>query len=88
MLLQIQTLPSYSLDVYIINVTDANIAVLTVYQDPAYFLNQFNSMGNPCISGINKQNGSYMGGLMQERHNSSALAMELRLSCTNLSILH
>ena len=25
-------------------------------------------------------------GLVQERHNSSALAMELRLSCTNPSI--
>ena len=28
----------------------------------------------------------YIDGLMQERHNSSALAMELRLSCTNPSI--
>ena len=27
-------------------------------------------------------------GLVQERHNSSALAMELCLSCTNPSILH
>ena len=27
-------------------------------------------------------------GLMQERRNSSALAMELRLSCTNPLILH
>ena len=28
----------------------------------------------------------YIDGLVQERHNSSALAMELRLSCTNPSI--
>ena len=28
----------------------------------------------------------YFDGLVQERRNSSALAMELRLSCTNLSI--
>ena len=26
---------------------------------------------------------TYIDGLVQERHNSSALAMELRLSCTN-----
>ena len=29
----------------------------------------------------------YIDGLAQERRNSSALAMELRLSCTNSSIL-
>ena len=29
----------------------------------------------------------YIAGLVQERRNSSALAMELRISCTNLSIL-
>ena len=29
---------------------------------------------------------SYIDGLVQERHNSSALAMEIRLSCTNPSI--
>ena len=28
----------------------------------------------------------YLDGLVQERHNSSALALELRLSCINLSI--
>ena len=28
----------------------------------------------------------YIDGLVQERRNSSALAMELRLSCTNPSI--
>ena len=28
----------------------------------------------------------HIEGLVQERHNSSALAMELRLSCTNPSI--
>ena len=28
----------------------------------------------------------YIDELVQERHNSSALAMELRLSCTNLSV--
>ena len=28
----------------------------------------------------------HFGGVVQERHNSSALAMELRLSCTNSSI--
>ena len=31
-------------------------------------------------------NGSHFDGLVQERRNSSALAMELRLSCTNPSI--
>ena len=30
---------------------------------------------------------AYIDGLVQERRNSSALAMELRLSCTNTSIL-
>ena len=30
---------------------------------------------------------TYIGGLVQERRNSSALAMELCLSCTNPSIL-
>ena len=29
---------------------------------------------------------AYIGGLVQERRNSSALAMELRLSCTNPSM--
>ena len=29
---------------------------------------------------------SYINGLVQERRNSSALAMELRISCTNPSI--
>ena len=29
---------------------------------------------------------TYFDGLVQERHNSNALAMELRLSCTNPSI--
>ena len=33
-----------------------------------------------------KQDYLWRNGLMQERHNSSALAMELRLSCTNPSI--
>ena len=31
-------------------------------------------------------NNSRIDGLVQERRNSSALAMELRLSCTNLSV--
>ena len=31
-------------------------------------------------------NDAYIDGLVQERRNSSALAMELRLSCTNPSI--
>ena len=30
--------------------------------------------------------GAYIDGLVQERRNSSALAMELRLPCTNPSI--
>ena len=30
--------------------------------------------------------GVYIDGLVQERHNSSVLAMELRLSCANPSI--
>ena len=37
-------------------------------------------------SGFISQND--IDGLVQERPNSSALAMELRLSCTNLSICH
>ena len=32
--------------------------------------------------------GLHIDGLVQERRNSSALAMELGLSCTNLSILN
>ena len=31
---------------------------------------------------------AYIDGLVQERRNSGALAMELRLSCTNPSILY
>ena len=31
--------------------------------------------------------GDYFDGFVQERHNSSVLAIELRLSCTNPSIL-
>ena len=35
---------------------------------------------------IQKLTKNSIDGLMQERHNSSALAMELHLSCINLSI--
>ena len=38
------------------------------------------------ISIFKKSIGVYIDGLVQERRNSSALAMELRLSCTNPSI--
>ena len=34
----------------------------------------------------NLRHGKHIDGLVQERRNSSALAMELRLSCTNASI--
>ena len=34
-------------------------------------------------SHLKSYKGPYVDGLVQERHNSSALAMELRLSCTN-----
>ena len=41
----------------------------------------------PCLSGIYiYMYGLYIGALVQERRNSSALAMGLRLSCTNPSI--
>ena len=33
-----------------------------------------------------RTNSDYIYGVVQERHNSSALAVELRLSCTNPSI--
>ena len=36
-----------------------------------------------------RQDGiAHIEGLVQERRNSSALAMELRLSCTNPSVCH
>ena len=48
---------------------------------------------NLCYGFLNNINGTivwlsecHIDGLVQERRNSSALAMELRLSCTNLSI--
>ena len=37
----------------------------------------------PCLSVLSSD---YINGLVQERRNSSALAMELRLSCINLPI--
>ena len=37
-------------------------------------------------AGRTKIQYNYFDGLVQERHNSSALAMELHLSCTNPSI--
>ena len=36
--------------------------------------------------GISDKDQYHIDGLVQERRNSSALAMELRLSCTNPSI--
>ena len=41
---------------------------------------------NSLVIGDLIRHDSYIGGLVQERRNSSALAMELRLSCTNPSI--
>ena len=38
------------------------------------------------ILGLSRETSLYFDGLVQERRNSSALAMELRLSCTNPSI--
>ena len=38
------------------------------------------------ILGLSTETSLYFDGLVQERRNSSALAMELRLSCTNPSI--
>ena len=35
---------------------------------------------------VNSIPGNYIDGLVQKRHNSSALAMELRFFCTNPSI--
>ena len=46
-----------------------------------------NSCSGDCLYDVNElmENWQllYIDGLVQERHNSSALAMELRLSCTN-----
>ena len=39
------------------------------------------SLSNLCLT-----EQAYIDGLVQERRNSSALAMELRLSCTNPSM--
>ena len=38
------------------------------------------------LAWLNQKNGHDIDGFVQERHNSSALAMELRFSFTNLSI--
>ena len=49
-----------------------------------------NSCSGDCLYDVNElmENWQllYIDGLVQERHNSSALAIELRLSCTNPSI--
>ena len=39
-----------------------------------------------CWMGYGLSNTGHIDGLVQKRHNSTALAMELHLSCTNLSI--
>ena len=38
------------------------------------------------IQSMDEHKKNNINGLVQERHNSSALAMELRLSCTNTTI--
>ena len=49
-------------------------------------------IGQPCISSTDARPSNellgldYIDGLVQERHNANALAMELRLSCINSSI--
>ena len=65
---------------------DNAVSFIDILEIP-YFL-----VVNPLWQGSRERypgcHGSKLDRLVQERRNSSALAMELRLSCTNLSNLH
>ena len=56
-------------------------AILEVTKD-----NKYKYFLKICNMKLSLKSIHYIYGLVEERHNSSALAMELRLSCTNLSI--